>query len=73
MRELRGADIVTVRHIPGETNPADIFTKILSRAIFERHRKTILNLTKEPLVEGGVSDDKRVKGEGKKVLKAHTS
>ena len=28
MRELRGAGIVTVRHIPGETNPADLFTKI---------------------------------------------
>ena len=24
MRELRGAGIVTVRHIPGETNPADL-------------------------------------------------
>ena len=23
MRELRGAGTVTVRHIPGETNPAD--------------------------------------------------
>ena len=44
MRELRGASIVRVRHIPGETNPADLFTKILSRQPFEKHRKTVLNL-----------------------------
>ena len=30
MRELRGAGRVVVRHIPGETNPADLFTKILA-------------------------------------------
>ena len=47
MRELRGADVVTVRHIAGETNPADLFTKILGRQIFERHRKTVLNLTND--------------------------
>ena len=44
MRELRGAGIVRVRHIPGETNPADLFTKILSRQPFEKHRKFVLNL-----------------------------
>ena len=33
-----------VRHIPGETNPADMFTKILSRQVFEKHRKTVMNL-----------------------------
>ena len=44
MRELRGAGRVVVRHIPGETNPADIFTKILTRQPFEKHRKTVLNL-----------------------------
>ena len=44
MRELRGAGRVTVRHIPGETNPADLFTKVLSRQVFEKHRKTVLNL-----------------------------
>ena len=43
MRELRGAGRVTVKHIPGETNPADLFTKILTRQPFERHRKTVLN------------------------------
>ena len=44
MRELRGAGVVAVRHIPGDTNPADLFTKILGRQPFEKHRKTILNL-----------------------------
>ena len=44
MRELRGAGAVTVRHIPGETNPADLFTKILPRSTFERHRQFVMNL-----------------------------
>jgi hypothetical protein len=44
MRELRGAGRVDIRHIPGTTNPADLFTKILSRQVFEQHRKTVLNL-----------------------------
>ena len=43
MRELRGAGRVVVRHIPGETNPADLFTKILTRQTFEKHRRTVLN------------------------------
>ena len=44
MRELRGAGFVTVRHIPTETNPADLYTKVLSRAAFEKHRKYVMNL-----------------------------
>ena len=44
MRELRGEGRVTVRHIPGETNPADLFTKILSRQVFEKHRRVVMNL-----------------------------
>ena len=44
MRELRGSGLVTIKHIPGETNPADLFTKILSRQPFEKHRKFVLNL-----------------------------
>ena len=44
MRELRGAGRVVVRHIPGETNPADLFTKILTKQPFEKHRKFVLNL-----------------------------
>ena len=41
MRELRGAGLVTVEHIPTEINPADLFTKILSRQVFEKHRRTV--------------------------------
>ena len=44
MRELRGAGIVTVKYVPTDENTADIFTKILSRQPFEKHRKTVLNL-----------------------------
>ena len=44
MRGLRGAGVVRVRHIPGETNPADMFTKILTRQPFEKHRKFVMNL-----------------------------
>ena len=44
MRELRGAGRVVVRHIPGDVNPADLFTKILTRQPFEKHRKFVLNL-----------------------------
>ena len=43
MRELRGAGTVTVNHVPTESNPADLFTKILGRQVFERHRATVLN------------------------------
>ena len=30
--------------MPGEANPADLFTKILGRQVFEKHRKVVLNL-----------------------------
>ena len=45
MREMRGAGIVTVELVPTALNPADLFTKILSRQVFEKHRKTVLNLS----------------------------
>ena len=40
MREMRGAGIVTVELVPTAINPAEIFTKILSRQVFEKHRET---------------------------------
>ena len=43
MRELRGAGRVTVSHIPTDVNPADLFTKILSRGPFEKHRRFVMN------------------------------
>ena len=45
MREMRGAGIVTVEHVPTEINPADILTKILSRQLFEKHRAVVMNST----------------------------
>ena len=44
MRELRGAGLVNVCHISGDINPADLYTKILSRQVFEKHRKVVMNL-----------------------------
>ena len=48
MRELRGGGVVKVRHIPTEDNPADLFTKLLSRQVFEKHRATVLNTVADP-------------------------
>ena len=43
LREMRGAGLVTVKYLGTEENTADIFTKILDRHPFEKHRKTVLN------------------------------
>ena len=51
MRELRGAGKVQVKWLPTDDNPADLFTKILSRQPFERHRKFVLNLAADAAVE----------------------
>ena len=32
------AGVVKVNHMPGEANPADLFTKILGPQVFEKHR-----------------------------------
>ena len=39
-----GWSTVNVRHISGDVNPADLYTKILSRQVFEKHRKVVMNL-----------------------------
>ncbi len=44
MRELRGNGLVTVSHIPTESNPADLFTKVLDKQPFEKHRNLVMNL-----------------------------
>ena len=44
MRELRGAGVVTVKYLQTAENTADIFTKVLQRQPFEKHRKVVLNL-----------------------------
>ena len=43
MRELRGEGVVKVIKVPTEDNEADIFTKPLDRATFERHRDNLMN------------------------------
>ena len=48
MRELRGAGLVAVKHVATESNPADLFTKVLSRQTFELHRRTVLNAAGGP-------------------------
>ena len=52
MRELRGLGVVNVSHIATELNPADLFTKILTRQVFEKHRTTVLNLGAAPSSSG---------------------
>ena len=44
MRELRGKGVVKVIKVSTEDNEADIFTKPLDRASFERHRDTLMNV-----------------------------
>ena len=44
MRELLGKGLVTVSHVPTESNPADLFTKVLDKQPFENHRKFVMNL-----------------------------
>ena len=44
MRELRGAGVVKVAYIPTDENTSDLFTKILHRQPFEKHRKVTMNL-----------------------------
>ena len=44
MREMRGAKIVTVKYIPTGDNTADMWTQVLTRQPFEKHRRTAFNL-----------------------------
>ena len=51
MRELRGAGRVNVKHVSTDKNPADLFTKVLGRQTFEKHRRSVLNLPGDEAVE----------------------
>ena len=48
MRELRGASVVTVSLVTGDSNPADLFTKIVSKQLFDKYRKFILGTQGAP-------------------------
>ena len=48
MRQMRGAGSVKVSLVVGDTNPADLFTEILSKQLFEKHRRFVLNLAVRP-------------------------
>ena len=37
LRGLKDLGIIEVRHVPGDNNNADIFTKNITRAVFEKH------------------------------------
>ena len=64
MRELRGAGTVVVNHVPTALNPADLFTKVLSRQEFEKHRRTVLNLAAAEAV-ARCAHEKRVLNEAR--------
>jgi hypothetical protein len=57
MRELRGLGVVTVAHVPTAENPADLFTKVLDKQPFDKHRKFVHNL----LGDTGADYARRVK------------
>ena len=44
MRELNGAGTVKVKYVHTDQNTADIFTKVLGRQPFEKHRSVVMNL-----------------------------
>ena len=44
IRELVEDAIVRLRKVHTDDNPSDIFTKALSRPVFEKHRKAVLNM-----------------------------
>jgi len=45
MRELHGLGVTTVAHVPTAENPANLFTKVLDKQPFEKHRKFVHNLS----------------------------
>ena len=37
LRELKDQGIIVIRHVPGDENEADIFTKNTSGPVYEKH------------------------------------
>ena len=44
-------------HIPTEDNPADLFTKVLTRQVFEKHRATVMNTGAQPVRQENPAGD----------------
>ena len=51
MRELRGAGVVNVILVTGDTNPADMFTKIVSKQLFDKYRKFVTRRARGAVVD----------------------
>ena len=46
LRELKDMGIIEVRHVPGDDNDADIFTKNVTRAVFDKHVPKLVGIDK---------------------------
>ena len=44
MRELKGAGAISLNMVVGDFNPADLFTKVVSKQLFDKFRKFVLGL-----------------------------
>ena len=43
LRELVLRELVSFKHVPGEDNPADLFTKLVTKAVWDRLLPLLLN------------------------------
>ena len=44
LRDLKEQDLLKIKHLPGDDNDADIFTKNVTQAIFNKHVKTYVGV-----------------------------
>ena len=42
LRELKERNLIVIKHVPGEDNEADIFTKNVSAKDFKRHIRNLV-------------------------------
>ena len=46
LRDLKDEGLLIIRHVPGDENDADIFTKNVTGPIFQRHLPTFVGIDK---------------------------
>ena len=46
LRELKDTGIIVVRHVPGDNNDADVFTKNVTRAVFDKLVPRLVSMDK---------------------------